>query len=213
MVNTHVVQVGGPNGSLAFYPEVVRANIGDLIQFQFNPKNHSVAQSTFDNPCVPIGNIMPNKTDAFWSGFMPTALAAGNGTAGGKLTYTIRVMNNNPIWYYCSQGRHCQGGMVGTINPPAAANSNRTISSFKQLAAGAAENLSPGQQAGQGNGSPTPTGPTADPNNGGAANTGAGSTPTAGGNPAQATTNSAPGPVSQSLFSLAVGAFAIFMSL
>lgn len=38
MVNTHVVQVGGPNGSLAFYPEVVRANVGDLIQFQFNPK-------------------------------------------------------------------------------------------------------------------------------------------------------------------------------
>ena len=61
---------------------------------------------------------MPNKTDAFWSGFMPTTAAAGgNGTVGGKLTYTIRVMNSNPIWYYCSQGRHCQGGMVGTINP------------------------------------------------------------------------------------------------
>lgn len=38
MVNTHVIQVGGPNGSLAFYPETVRANVGDLIQFQFNPK-------------------------------------------------------------------------------------------------------------------------------------------------------------------------------
>lgn len=218
MVNTHVIQVGGPNGSLAFYPETVRANVGDLVQFQFNPKNHSVAQSTFDQPCVPIGNIMPNKTDAFWSGFMPAAAAAagGNGTVGGKLTYTIRVMNNNPIWYYCSQARHCQGGMVGTINPPLAAGSNRTISSFKQLAASAPENLSPGQQAGQGSGSPSPTGPTADPNNGGgAANTGVGggATPTASGNPAQATTNSAPGPVSQSFFSLALGALAVFMVL
>ncbi|KAH7128391.1 Cupredoxin [Dendryphion nanum] len=211
MVNTHVVQVGGPNGSLAFYPETLRANIGDLVQFQFNPKNHSVAQSTFDQPCVPIGNIMPNKTDAFWSGFMPTAAAAGNGT-NGKLTYTIRVMNSNPIWYYCSQGRHCQGGMVGTINPPLT-NSNRTISSFKQLAASASENLSPGQAAGQGNGQPSPSGPSsADPNGGGAAGTGAGATAT-GGNPAQQTANSAPGRLSQSFFGLGMGGLAAFMLL
>jgi hypothetical protein len=71
-------------------------------------------QSTFDQPCVPIQNIMPNKTDAFFSGFMPanaTSIAAGN-----LLTYTIRVMDTKPIWYYCSQGQHCQAGMVGAIN-------------------------------------------------------------------------------------------------
>src|SRR5262245_42959596 len=38
MVNTHVIQVGGPNGSLAFYPNNVQANVGDLVQFQFHPK-------------------------------------------------------------------------------------------------------------------------------------------------------------------------------
>src|SRR5437764_15156792 len=38
MVNTHVVQVGGPNGSLAFYPSNVIAQPGDLVQFQFMPK-------------------------------------------------------------------------------------------------------------------------------------------------------------------------------
>lgn len=38
MVATHVVQVGGPNGTLAFYPDNVQANVGDMIQFQFNPK-------------------------------------------------------------------------------------------------------------------------------------------------------------------------------
>lgn len=38
MVNTHVVQVGGPNGSLVFSPENVIAAPGDLIQFQFWPK-------------------------------------------------------------------------------------------------------------------------------------------------------------------------------
>jgi plastocyanin len=38
MVATHVVQVGGPNGTLTFSPENVKANVGDLVQFQFHPK-------------------------------------------------------------------------------------------------------------------------------------------------------------------------------
>ena len=38
MVTTHIVQVGGPNGSLAFYPSNVVAQAGDLVQFQFHPK-------------------------------------------------------------------------------------------------------------------------------------------------------------------------------
>lgn len=37
-VATHVIQVGGPNGSLTFSPENVKAAVGDLIQFQFHPK-------------------------------------------------------------------------------------------------------------------------------------------------------------------------------
>lgn len=37
-VPTHVIQVGGPNGTLAFSPENIQANPGDLVQFQFNPK-------------------------------------------------------------------------------------------------------------------------------------------------------------------------------
>lgn len=129
-LNTHIIQVGGPNGSLAFYPNNVKANAGDLIQFQFHPKvhlhnrtaaaqsnvnqNHSVVQSTFDNPCVPIQNIMSNKTNAFFSGFMPTTTPANS--TSQLLTYTIRVPDDKPIWFYCSQGKHCQAGMVGAIN-------------------------------------------------------------------------------------------------
>jgi hypothetical protein len=57
---------------------------------------------------------MPNKTDAFFSGFMPTnaSFAAKNEV----LTYTIRVPDSKPIWFYCSQAKHCQSGMVGAIN-------------------------------------------------------------------------------------------------
>jgi len=41
MVNTHVVRVGGPNGTLRFYPDTLHAQIGDLVQFQFYPKVRS----------------------------------------------------------------------------------------------------------------------------------------------------------------------------
>lgn len=34
----HVVQVGGNNGSLTFSPENTKANVGDIVQFQFWPK-------------------------------------------------------------------------------------------------------------------------------------------------------------------------------
>lgn len=57
---------------------------------------------------------MANKTDAFFSGYMPTN--ATDLAAGKQLTYTIRVMDTQPIWFYCSQATHCQGGMVGAIN-------------------------------------------------------------------------------------------------
>jgi hypothetical protein len=77
-------------------------------------QNHSVVQSTFDNPCVPIANIMANKTDAFFSGFMPTNASLGAST--NVLTYTIRVSDTKPVWFYCSQAKHCQAGMVGAIN-------------------------------------------------------------------------------------------------
>ncbi|KAF2492394.1 Cupredoxin [Lophium mytilinum] len=137
----HVVQVGGSNGTTIFSPNNVIAAAGDLVQFQFNAKNHSVVQSTFDQPCVPIQNVMPNKTDAFFSGFMANNHTFGK--AGVQLVYTIRVKDTKPIWFYCSQAKHCQSGMVGAIN--AAASGNKTVQAFAALAAGAAVNLSPGE--------------------------------------------------------------------
>ena len=65
--------------------------------------------SNFAQPCIPIEQSTPNATFKFYSGFMPT-------TNMGQLTYTIRIPDTKPIWFYCSQGRHCQSGMVGAIN-------------------------------------------------------------------------------------------------
>lgn len=190
----HVVQVGS-NGSLTFSPNNVIAAVGDLVQFQFNPKNHSVVQSTFANPCIPIQNIMPNKTDAFFSGFMPTNRTITD--TKNILTFTIRVMDTSPTWFYCSQATHCQSGMVGAIN--AATSGNKTVAAFASLAKLATENLSPGENSGgsvSGGNSSAAAGATslatltAGAASGGA--TGAAAT-TASSTIAQQTTNAAPG--------------------
>jgi len=60
----HWVQVG-PDGRLEYDPPYIHAAIGDTVTFQFKPKNHTVTQSSFENPCESNGG--------FKSGFMPVA--------------------------------------------------------------------------------------------------------------------------------------------
>lgn len=66
-------------------------------------------------------------------------------TAMGQLTYTIPVRDTNPVWFYCSQARHCQSGMVGAINPP---TTGQTLDMFRAAAAQAPENVTPSSPAG-----------------------------------------------------------------
>ena len=104
-----VIKVGSPNNDEIFSPPQIKANPGDLVQFQFYSNNHSVASAMFDKPCVPELESDPSSKKAFWSGFMPT-------TDEGKLVFTMKVQDTQPIYFYCSQARHCQSGMVGAIN-------------------------------------------------------------------------------------------------
>lgn len=159
-VKVHVVQALNKDGKPVFEPAEIRAEVGDLIQFQFHPLNHSVVRASFADPCMPIEDSPAgNGTEGFFSGFMPVAESAEV-----MPTFTIRVENDKPIWFYCSQGRHCQAGMVGAVNPTA----ERTLADFVSRAAQAEANLSPGQnEAGTGGSSssvlpsqttpPTPT--------------------------------------------------------
>jgi len=108
----HQVDVG-LNG-LAFTPNTVTAAIGDIVNFNYHPKNHSVTQSTFAVPCVKaVGTTGPGVD----SGFKP--VAAGQTLPSG---FAVNVTTTKPLWFFCAQATHCLQGMVFAINAPATGN-------------------------------------------------------------------------------------------
>ncbi|KAF5879101.1 putative extracellular serine-rich protein [Botrytis fragariae] len=138
---THIVRVGQVNNSTAlrYFPDNISAKVGDTIQFQFAAGNHTVTQSTFDAPCVPISQSS-NNTGVF-SGFMN--VAAGLNSTGMVPVFSMPVKVATPLWFYCSQGKHCQNGMVLVVNENTAANSTRSLANFAALAAKATKNIAP----------------------------------------------------------------------
>ncbi|KAF2277952.1 uncharacterized protein EI97DRAFT_374424 [Westerdykella ornata] len=133
------INVSVGKSGLKFEPAEITAAEGDNIYFKFWPKNHSVAQAAFAKPCEPLEG-------GLWSGFVPTTDTA----KAAELTYMFTVTNASaPIWFYCTQGQHCQNGMVGVINPPYN-NNNRTLQAFTEAAAQARQNVSPTSTAGEG---------------------------------------------------------------
>ncbi|TFK88781.1 Cupredoxin [Polyporus arcularius HHB13444] len=133
---SHVVTVGA-NGALAFSPDNLTAKIGDTVTFSFSSKNHTVTQSSFANPCTPLGESSANGLVGFDSGFMPVAADASD-----LPEFTITVNDTAPIWVYCKQtnpSSHCKQGMVLAINAPATGN---TFDAFLANAKGAASAVS-----------------------------------------------------------------------
>jgi len=132
----HTVQVGGSSGELVYVPDAVSAKVGDQVIFQFNPKNHTVTQSSFASPCGP-------KAGGFHSGFMPVA---ANTSVDTRPTFTVIVNDTQPIWIYCSQAAgtpasHCGQGMVFAINCPADGSPN-SLANFKKEALAIGASLS-----------------------------------------------------------------------
>ncbi|WYZ44825.1 hypothetical protein EsH8_VIII_000141 [Colletotrichum jinshuiense] len=135
IAGVHVVKVG--DGGLTFEPNEVTAAVGDVVEFHFYPRAHSVAQSAFDSPCQPLSN---GTTTGFFSG--PVAVTSGVGSE----VFTVQVTDTNPKWFYCATGQHCQGGMVGVINAPA--SGQRTIAQYAAAAAKAESNVAPSATGG-----------------------------------------------------------------
>lgn len=119
------ISIGVGEGGLVFKPESVTADVGDLLQFSFYPRNHSVAQGSFSSPCQPLAG-------GVYSGFVP--VAAGKGVCPQEInrssqstfqadciqnsTFQVTVNSTDPIYLYCSQVEHCEKGMAMIVNPP-----------------------------------------------------------------------------------------------
>jgi hypothetical protein len=121
---TFNIQVGA-NDSLVFNPtSVTGVAAGDVLNFQFVSKNHSVVQSSFTSPCTANGvsSGFQNVSDPTGSSFPTWSLTVENASA--------------PLWFFCSQttptGTHCDAGMVFAVNPTA----NKSFEAFQLAAQG-----------------------------------------------------------------------------
>ncbi|EEH33326.1 hypothetical protein PAAG_04376 [Paracoccidioides lutzii Pb01] len=114
----HFITVGGDAG-LIFEPDTINAAVGDMVIFNFMSQNHTVTQSTFTEPC----SRMAAGID---SGFMPNP----NNSVNPAPTMEFQVTMQEPVWMFCSQGKHCEQGMVFSINPTA----EKSHAQFKELA-------------------------------------------------------------------------------
>jgi plastocyanin len=134
---TYNVKVGGLNADgtpqLLFDPPFVNALVGDQVVFQFQQKNHSVVQTSFDHVCNPLLN--DQQAPVFQTQFHPVS---NDETNFPTETYTVQDASK-PLWFYCSQKTHCGKGMIFSINCPT--EGENTLDAFRQraLAIGAQE--------------------------------------------------------------------------
>ncbi|KAJ7776967.1 hypothetical protein DFH07DRAFT_33238 [Mycena maculata] len=132
----------GQDNTLTFSPSNITANVGDTVTFQFESKNHSVTQSSFASPCVPLAGGVD-------SGFEPVAF---NATALPTFSF---ILNNasTPFFFFSKQNvlvNECQAGMVFSIN--ADPDSGKSFAAFQAAAeTGAAPSASSSTPTGQSN--------------------------------------------------------------
>ena len=125
----HIVDVG--KDGLTYTPPYITANVGDVVEMRFFAKNHTLVQSSFQDPCTPLAG-------GIFAGFHPSNITA---QTTGLVTFTtiaFPVETTSPLWFYCAQANHCQSGMTFAINPPAG-----SVAIFDKVAATKAENIAP----------------------------------------------------------------------
>jgi plastocyanin len=134
------IQVSSDNATLAFNPEAIAADPGDQVVYHFNPKNHTVTQSSFASPCSP-------KQGGFNSGFQPVGTDVA---MADRPTFTVTVNDTQPIWVFCNQAAntpnsHCGAGMIHAINCGADGAPN-SFTNFKSAALAIGAQLKAGGQ-------------------------------------------------------------------
>lgn len=130
---THTIQVGLLDHKVR--PETIDAGVGDTVEFEFYPLNHSIVRAEYGFPCIPYEMTGSNKS-GFFSGFRPVDKVLDE-----PPKYSIAVNDTNPILFYCSAPGSCiTYGMVGGIN----LNKSMSIEKQRLLAMDSSYMLQPG---------------------------------------------------------------------
>ncbi|KAF7858931.1 hypothetical protein EAF04_008972 [Stromatinia cepivora] len=159
------VIVGG--SGLTFVPNALTVQVGDTVKFQFFG-NHSVAQSTYDSPCVPSDHA------PIFSGVISGPDPSSNNAV--TPTFIMNTHVNGTLWLYSSVADDCQKGMSMEIVVGNNPDPNQTLDKYQAAAAKVASSVAPDTVEG---GSVGPqSGPTSD-TDGDSSNTAATSTGTA----------------------------------
>lgn len=107
--NIHSVTIGAA-GRLAFSPPRLDVAVGDTVLFDFLALNHSLTQSSLQDPCS------WNSTGGFDTGFKQ--FNPKNISGAFVVEYTVET--SKPLWFFCSQVHpmsHCRKGMIFALNP------------------------------------------------------------------------------------------------
>ncbi|KAL7963017.1 hypothetical protein V8C34DRAFT_300942 [Trichoderma compactum] len=115
-----------------FDPSTIKAADGDVLEFIFEPKNHSVVAGDYRYPCSPL-----ELGTGFFSGFFATS------SGENDKVFRVEINGTDTIPFYSSQGNECAGGMVGIINP----KGNQTLDDYKKRASALARSVSPGRNS------------------------------------------------------------------
>ncbi|KJZ75717.1 hypothetical protein HIM_04874 [Hirsutella minnesotensis 3608] len=120
------IRIDVGSGGKRFSPDSVTAERGDIVEYYFSGSKHSVVASDFDKACSPVS------AGGFYSG---TVQAKGDEPS----VFRVNVTTTDPIFFYCSVGKHCKDGMVGAINP----SGDKSLDKFRSNAKGAGGSSSP----------------------------------------------------------------------
>ncbi|KAB8253013.1 hypothetical protein BDV35DRAFT_375460 [Aspergillus flavus] len=92
---THTIQVGPRSDPHQYVPSSVNASVGDVIVFEFYPRNHSVVRADYDAPCVPAQTSGP----VFYSGHFTKFNEENGQMIGPTANMTWEHQNKKAINY------------------------------------------------------------------------------------------------------------------
>ncbi|KAG5643114.1 hypothetical protein DXG03_001540 [Asterophora parasitica] len=129
---------------LGFDPSVIHPQVGDIIVWEFRSGQHSVVQSSFENPCTSNGGINTG---------VHTVSDDLTVDAPGLPKYEVAVNSTDPLWFFDEAGGLCNQGAVLAVNP----TGTETAAAFKENAAKKPASSPPSTTGGSSSGTGTET--------------------------------------------------------